>query len=165
MSISKAVIRFSSYLCCTEISIKPYSACLTNFAIASKAFKDSRKMDLGALAWVERSNKIMVEKESNIPAFNKKAREPTLLSTLFLPEWRKPATGILRKLEKAVKVLVIIVSAVISSSVGTLKPVGQMSFLLLVGRMVVIFTSTVAELVSIAMIVPSALVFVALGIK
>jgi hypothetical protein len=23
----------------------------TNFAIASKAFKDSRKMDLGALAW------------------------------------------------------------------------------------------------------------------
>jgi hypothetical protein len=31
----------------------------TNFAIASKAFKDSRKMDLGALAWVERSNKIM----------------------------------------------------------------------------------------------------------
>ena len=41
----------------------------TNFAIASKAFKDSRKMDLGALAWVERSNKIMVEKESNIPAF------------------------------------------------------------------------------------------------
>ncbi|CAC9654952.1 hypothetical protein [uncultured Gammaproteobacteria bacterium] len=35
----------------------------TNFAIASKAFKDSRKMDLGALAWVERSNKIMVERE------------------------------------------------------------------------------------------------------
>jgi hypothetical protein len=34
----------------------------TNFAIASKAFKDSRKMDLGALAWVERSNKIMVER-------------------------------------------------------------------------------------------------------
>ena len=33
----------------------------TNFAIASKAFKDSRKMDLGALAWVERSNKIMIE--------------------------------------------------------------------------------------------------------
>jgi hypothetical protein len=32
----------------------------TNFAIASKAFKDSRKMDLGALAWVERSNKIML---------------------------------------------------------------------------------------------------------
>jgi hypothetical protein len=26
----------------------------TNFAIASKAFKDSRKMDLGELAWVER---------------------------------------------------------------------------------------------------------------
>ena len=34
----------------------------TNFAIASKAFKDSRKMDLGALAWVERSNKIMIER-------------------------------------------------------------------------------------------------------
>ena len=33
----------------------------TNFAIASKAFKDSRKMDLGALAWVERSNKITIE--------------------------------------------------------------------------------------------------------
>jgi hypothetical protein len=33
-------------------------------------------------------------------------------------KWRKPATGILRKLEKAVEVLVIIVSAVISSSVG-----------------------------------------------
>ncbi|VVH59189.1 Glutamate synthase [NADPH] large chain (EC [uncultured Gammaproteobacteria bacterium] len=33
----------------------------TNFAIASKAFKDSRKMDLGALAWVERNNKIMIE--------------------------------------------------------------------------------------------------------
>ncbi|CAC9433405.1 hypothetical protein [uncultured Gammaproteobacteria bacterium] len=30
----------------------------TNFAIASKAFKDSRKMDLGELAWVERNNKI-----------------------------------------------------------------------------------------------------------
>jgi hypothetical protein len=27
----------------------------TNFAIASKAFKDSRKMDLGELAWVERN--------------------------------------------------------------------------------------------------------------
>jgi hypothetical protein len=27
----------------------------TNFAIANKAFKDSHKMDLGALAWVERS--------------------------------------------------------------------------------------------------------------
>jgi hypothetical protein len=34
----------------------------TNFAIANKAFKDSRKMDLGALAWVERSNKIMIER-------------------------------------------------------------------------------------------------------
>ncbi|SSC07771.1 hypothetical protein BTURTLESOX_489 [bacterium endosymbiont of Bathymodiolus sp. 5 South] len=33
----------------------------TNFAIASKAFKDSRKMDLGALAWAERSNKIAKE--------------------------------------------------------------------------------------------------------
>ncbi|VVH66291.1 hypothetical protein BSPLISOX_864, partial [uncultured Gammaproteobacteria bacterium] len=33
----------------------------TNFAIANKAFKDSRKMDLGALAWVERSNKIVKE--------------------------------------------------------------------------------------------------------
>ena len=33
----------------------------TNFAIASKAFKDSRKMDLGALAWVECSNKITIE--------------------------------------------------------------------------------------------------------
>ena len=31
------------------------------FGIASKAFKDSRKMDLGALAWVERNNKIMIE--------------------------------------------------------------------------------------------------------
>jgi hypothetical protein len=30
----------------------------TNFAIASEAFKDSRKMDLGELAWVERNNKI-----------------------------------------------------------------------------------------------------------
>ena len=30
----------------------------TNFAIASKAFKDSSKMDLGELAWVERNNKI-----------------------------------------------------------------------------------------------------------
>jgi hypothetical protein len=30
----------------------------TNFAIASKAFKDSRKMDLGALAWVERSKRL-----------------------------------------------------------------------------------------------------------
>jgi hypothetical protein len=29
--------------------------------IANKAFKDSRKMDLGALAWVERSNKIVKE--------------------------------------------------------------------------------------------------------
>jgi hypothetical protein len=34
---------------------------LTNFVIANKAFKDSRKMDLGALAWVERSNKIVKE--------------------------------------------------------------------------------------------------------
>ncbi|VVH66858.1 hypothetical protein BSPLISOX_3156, partial [uncultured Gammaproteobacteria bacterium] len=34
----------------------------TNFAIANKAFKDSHKMDLGALAWVERSNKIMIER-------------------------------------------------------------------------------------------------------
>ncbi|CAC9436476.1 hypothetical protein [uncultured Gammaproteobacteria bacterium] len=33
----------------------------TNFAIANKAFKDSHKMDLGALAWVERSNKIIIE--------------------------------------------------------------------------------------------------------
>jgi hypothetical protein len=33
----------------------------TNFAIANKAFKDSRKMDLGALAWAERSNKIVKE--------------------------------------------------------------------------------------------------------
>ncbi|VVM18274.1 hypothetical protein BSPWISOXPB_3041 [uncultured Gammaproteobacteria bacterium] len=41
----------------------------TNFAIASKAFKDSSTMDLGALAWVERSNKIMVEVEGNIPTF------------------------------------------------------------------------------------------------
>ncbi|VVH63935.1 hypothetical protein BSPWISOX_2626 [uncultured Gammaproteobacteria bacterium] len=41
----------------------------TNFAIASKAFKDSSTMDLGALAWVERSNKIMVEGEGNIPTF------------------------------------------------------------------------------------------------
>jgi hypothetical protein len=39
----------------------------TNFAIANKAFKDSRKMDLGALAWVERSN--MIENENDIPAF------------------------------------------------------------------------------------------------
>jgi hypothetical protein len=31
----------------------------TNFAIASKAFKDSRKMDLGELAWVERNNKTL----------------------------------------------------------------------------------------------------------
>ena len=31
----------------------------TNFAIANKAFKDSHKMDLGALAWVERTNKII----------------------------------------------------------------------------------------------------------
>ncbi len=31
----------------------------TNFSIASKAFKDSHKMDLGALAWVERTNKII----------------------------------------------------------------------------------------------------------
>jgi hypothetical protein len=37
----------------------------TNFAIANKAFKDSRKMDLGELAWVERSNMI----ENGIPAF------------------------------------------------------------------------------------------------
>ena len=37
----------------------------TNFAIANKAFKDSRKMDLGALAWVERSNKIMIERGEN----------------------------------------------------------------------------------------------------
>jgi hypothetical protein len=28
MSISGTVIRFSGYLCCTEISIKPHSACL-----------------------------------------------------------------------------------------------------------------------------------------
>ena len=41
----------------------------TNFAIASKAFKDSRKMDLGALAWVERSNKIMIERGEGI-SFN-----------------------------------------------------------------------------------------------
>jgi hypothetical protein len=33
----------------------------TNFAIANKAFKDSHKMDLGALAWVERSDKIIIE--------------------------------------------------------------------------------------------------------
>ncbi len=39
----------------------------TNFAIANKAFKDSRKMDLGALAWIERSN--MIENENDIPAF------------------------------------------------------------------------------------------------
>ena len=39
----------------------------TNFAIASKAFKDSHKMDLGALAWIERSN--MIENENDIPAF------------------------------------------------------------------------------------------------
>jgi hypothetical protein len=41
----------------------------TNFAIASKAFKDSHKMDLGALAWVERSNKIMIERGEGI-SFN-----------------------------------------------------------------------------------------------
>jgi hypothetical protein len=41
----------------------------TNFAIASKAFKDSRKMDLGALAWVERSNKIMVESNNKCLLF------------------------------------------------------------------------------------------------
>jgi hypothetical protein len=41
----------------------------TNFAIASKAFKDRRKMDLGALAWVELSNKIMIEGEC--PSNNK----------------------------------------------------------------------------------------------
>jgi hypothetical protein len=30
----------------------------TNFSIASKAFKDSHKMNLSALAWIERDNKI-----------------------------------------------------------------------------------------------------------
>jgi hypothetical protein len=30
-----------------------------DIAIANKAFKDSHKMDLGALAWVERTNKII----------------------------------------------------------------------------------------------------------
>jgi hypothetical protein len=29
-----------------------------NYAIASKAFKDSHKMNLSALAWIERDNKI-----------------------------------------------------------------------------------------------------------
>jgi hypothetical protein len=38
-------------LCCLKL--------FTNFSIASKAFKDSHKMDLGALAWVERTNKII----------------------------------------------------------------------------------------------------------
>jgi hypothetical protein len=38
-----------------------YKQKFTNFAIANKAFKDNRKMDLGALAWVERSNKIVKE--------------------------------------------------------------------------------------------------------
>ncbi|SSC07294.1 inverse autotransporter beta domain-containing protein [bacterium endosymbiont of Bathymodiolus sp. 5 South] len=38
----------------------------TNFSIASKAFKDSHKMDLGALAWVERSNKIMIERNGKV---------------------------------------------------------------------------------------------------
>jgi hypothetical protein len=39
----------------------------TNFSIASKAFKDSHKMDLGALAWVERTNKIIETEAIAIP--------------------------------------------------------------------------------------------------
>jgi uncharacterized protein (TIGR02145 family) len=36
---------------------------LTHFAIADKPFKASSKMNLGALDWVERSNKIRIEKD------------------------------------------------------------------------------------------------------
>ena len=42
----------------------------TNFAIASKAFKDSSKMDLGEFAWVERSNKIIFEKANSANSAN-----------------------------------------------------------------------------------------------
>ncbi|WP_162262072.1 inverse autotransporter beta domain-containing protein [Bathymodiolus septemdierum thioautotrophic gill symbiont] len=37
----------------------------TNFKIADKAFKNTNKMQLGEFAWVERSNKIRIEKVTN----------------------------------------------------------------------------------------------------
>ncbi len=38
---------------------------ITNFKIADKVFKASSKVDLGEFAWVERTNKIMIEKENS----------------------------------------------------------------------------------------------------
>jgi uncharacterized protein (TIGR02145 family) len=38
---------------------------ITNFKISDKVFKASSKVDLGEFAWVERTNKIMIEKENS----------------------------------------------------------------------------------------------------